>query len=91
MIEIPLFIPSWFTDLLDNGFAFITIFTLFIGLLGMASRSLAVASWGAFSVFTYMGLTANVQWMTNLIYVLLTLILVGFAFKLYRTEAAGGT
>lgn len=54
------------------------------------SRSMAVGALGGYMAFAWIAISVDVPLYTNLMYVTLTLIFVGFAFKIIRLEAFGG-
>jgi len=75
--------------LLDNAYVFITLFVIGAGAFGMASGSMAIASWGAYMVFSAFAVVSDLALLTNIWYVTLVLIFIGFGFKMWRLE--GGT
>lgn len=62
---------------------------LFMGVGAGISRSMAVGAMGGYMAFAWLAINANTQFYDNLLLVTLTLILVGFGFKLIRLEALG--
>lgn len=74
---------------LDNGLVFVSLAVLSITILGMASKSLAVAAWGGYMTFTVFAITSGIEILENILYVTLVLIFIGFAFKFWRLEGMG--
>lgn len=68
---------------------FIAIVTLSVGLIGALSRSMVVPSLGGYVTFVYLGLNSNSAWLEGIIYVTLTLVALGTAWKIWRAEATG--
>lgn len=88
MMELVLDIGDVFPlgELWDSTLGFILIFTAVVGAIGLGSRSLAVASYGAFLTFAYFAITVDNALLTTLLYAVLTLVVVGSAFKVWRLE-----
>lgn len=85
MIEIPLIIPdAWTGDYL----LFIVGVITATGLIGLASRSLTVAGYGAFTMFAYLAIQVDDPFFTQILYVVLILIMVGMGLKIWRFEGA---
>lgn len=62
---------------------------LFTGVGAGVSRSMAMGAFGGYMAFAYIAISVDVALYTNILYVTLSLIFVGFAFKLMRMEAFG--
>lgn len=54
-----------------------------------AARSMAIGAFAGYLTFAYIAVSVDVALYTNILYVTLTLIFVGFAFKLVRFEGMG--
>jgi hypothetical protein len=82
---------EWYLGgLLDSTLGFIAVMIATSGLIGAASRSLAVASSGAYLMFLYYGVHIDgVNLISNLMYVTLILIVLGIGFKFWKLEAGG--
>lgn len=93
MIELalaqPLAIPDWLSAIWDNPYVFIVFVTLVVGVVGMMTGSMAVGSWSAFMAFAFFAVESGIDWIEQLFIVLLVLIFVGFAFKIWRLEGGG--
>lgn len=80
LVEFPL--PA----LWGNAIGFTILFTAMTFGVGLASRNLSIGAFGGFLVFQYMVIEADLVALQPIVYVVLTLILVSFGFKLWRTE-----
>lgn len=76
-------------ELWDNPYVFMTGVILSAGAIGLGSKSMAIASWGAYMIFAVYAITTDVVLLQNIFYVTLVLIFVGFGFKLWRLEGDG--
>lgn len=81
--------PQGIFELWDNFLVFTTTYLLAITALGLTSKSMAVASFGAFLTFAYIAVETGHSLLTNILYVSLVMVFVGFAFKLWRLEGGG--
>ena len=78
-------------EMWDSALMWVAGLTLGAGLIGLASRSLAVAAWSAYVTFVYLSITSGISVLEPIVYVTLVLVFVGMAFKLVRLEGHGGT
>jgi len=58
-------------------------------MLGMASKSMAVAAWGGYMSFATFAIVSDISLLENILIVTLVLIFIGFAFKFWRLEGMG--
>ena len=88
-MEVASIFPEQISILWDNTMAFVSLM-VFIALgVGLVSRSMAVASFGAFLVFLVITIETQIDYMVNILYIVLVLIAIGMAMKLWRLEGAG--
>jgi hypothetical protein len=78
------------SDVWGSGVGFIAFMVAGIGAMGLASRSLSVGIMGAILTFAYYATETSIVVLETTLYVVLTLIIVGMSFKLWRTEASLG-
>ena len=78
-------------EILDNPYVFITMMVGAVGMIGLASKSLAVGAWGAYLTFAYYAVEADMALLTNILYVTLVLVFVGFGFKIWKLEGGSET
>lgn len=90
MIGEPMLIGDLVSGIWDNPFVFVILVTVLVGAIGMITGSLAVGSWAAFMSFAFFATETPISWIEQLLYVILVLIFVGFAFKIWRLEGGGG-
>ena len=86
MIEIPLVIPDF---IWDDHMLFIAMAIMGVGLMGLGSRSMAVSGFASFLMFAYLAMATEIDFLINILYVVLLLIIIGYAMKLWRFEGAG--
>lgn len=78
-------------EIWDSFLVFVSVITLTAaGIAGLGSRSMAVGSVAAYTVFAYLTIQTGHTVLTQVLYATLTLIVVGMAFKLWRAELGGG-
>ena len=62
---------------------------LLVAFVGLASKSLAVASLGAYLAFAHLAVETGYPMLENILIVTLVMVFVGFAFKFWRLEGMG--
>lgn len=78
-------------DLWGNTTGFVAIFVICMGIIGLGSGSMTVASLTAYVAFVYIVTTAGgMPMLENFVLVTLVLICMGLGFKFIRTEVFGG-
>lgn len=70
----------------DNNLAVLSAVVGAFAFLGAWSKSLTVAAWGAYLSFLYLAFESEIGLWENIGLVTLVLVMVGFAFKFYRSE-----
>lgn len=65
------------------------IVLLFTGVGAAGSQSMAIGAMGGYLAFSWIAINSGVDLYTNIFYVTLTLVMVGFGFKIVRLEAFG--
>ena len=70
---------------------FIVLLSAAVGAIGLASRSMAVASISAYLTFVYLSMYAEASIINDIMVITLILVTLGFAFKLWRHEGLGGS
>lgn len=76
---------TWFDDFL----VFVTLAVFVTGAIGLISRSMALSTLGAYVVFVVITIETGDELLTNILYVSLVMVFIGFAFKLWRLEGVG--
>jgi hypothetical protein len=76
-------------DVWGSAIGFIALFILFVAAIGLLSKSLAVAAMGAYLTFAYYATETDLVLLETVLYVTLTLLAIGVAFKLWRSEGVG--
>lgn len=66
---------------------FVFVMVFLVGGIGATSGSMAVAAFTGFLTFVYIATTVDNTLYTNISYITLTLVFIGFAFKIMRLEA----
>lgn len=88
MIDLaPLAVSDAATRMYESFDFFVFVVTLGMGAIGAMSRSMAVGAFAGFITFAYIASTVDNTLYTNILYITLTLVFIGFAFKLIRLEA----
>jgi len=87
---IPLFVDWPLADVWGSAVGFIAVMVIVVGAIGMASKTLSVAMMGGYLTFSYYAATSGITVLETTSYVTHTLVVVGMAFKLWRTEASIG-
>lgn len=92
MIELlPLQMEGAIVDMFESFHVFTAAnVMLFLGVGAMWGRSMALGAFGGYLAFAWIAISVDVQLYTNILYVTLTLVFVGYAFKLVRLEGLGG-
>lgn len=80
MGELPLE-PLW-----GSAIGFVILFVATVGAIGLGSRSLAVGAMGAYIAFTFFAVESGIVFLETLLYVTLTLVIIGTAFKIWKLE-----
>lgn len=89
MIELlPLAVDWPLEEVWATAVGFIAVMVISIGAMGLASKTLSVAVMGAYLTFSYYAATAGIEVLETTSFVTHTLVVVGMAFKLWRTEAS---
>lgn len=83
--------PDSVFDMWDNPMVFISTLILAGGAIGLASKSMAVASFSAFLMFVVLAVETDYQLLENILMVVIVLIAIGMAMKLWRMEGTGDT
>lgn len=78
-----------FGAFLDSGIGFATVVIGAVAMVGLASRSLAVAAVGAYTAFIFFATNADIAFFQPILYISLIGILIGIGFKFWRLEAGG--
>ena len=78
-------------DLFNDFWMFVGVLVLVVGLMGMGSGSMGVASLGAYSVFSWIAIETGETFLESILIVTFVLIVVGFGFKIWRLEGPGGS
>lgn len=73
--------PLW-----GSAMGFIILFVSAVGAIGLGSRNLAVGAMGAYLAYTHFAVESEIQILQTLLYVTLTLVIIGTAFKVWRLE-----
>lgn len=82
--------PQTLEQIWNNPRAFAAAFIIAIAGIGLWSRSLTLAAWGAYVAFLHIAFTADgFPMFENIAIVTLVLVFLGFAFKLIRLEFEG--
>lgn len=76
-------------DVWSTAIGFIAIMILFVGSIGLLSRSLAVAAMGAYLIFAYYSIETGIVLLETILFPTLALLAIGVAFKLWRSEGVG--
>lgn len=88
MIE-PLAVSWPLESIWTTATGFIAIMVLLVGFIGLASKTLSVAAYGSYMMFSYYAATADIELLTTIAFVTHTLVAIGVAFKLWRLEGGG--
>lgn len=80
LLQLPLE-PLW-----NTAIGFTVLSMAVVGGIGIGGRNLAVASMGAYMVFAFYATTADIPFLEPVMYVTLTLIIIGSMMKLWRLE-----
>jgi hypothetical protein len=81
----------WIFDILSGYPIFVSLVVFATMAVGLASKSLAVGSLGAYVTFIYLAINSNNSLFNQIAIVTLVLTAVGFAFKFWRLEGLGDT
>lgn len=85
------FDTSWLPHILwENSIGFTVLMSAAASLLGGATGSLTVAFVAGYSMFAWISIHADIALLTDVFWATLILILLGFSFKVWRLEGAGG-
>lgn len=76
-------------ELWGTALGFVIIFTASVFAIGLASRNLAIGGMGSFLAFSYFATQTEIGLLETLMYVVLTLVIVGTAMKVWRLEGFG--
>jgi hypothetical protein len=77
--------PLW-----ESTVGFISVFLGLVFATGASSRSLAVGSIGAYTMFVHFGVLLDNTLLTQVMYVALVMTVIGVGFKLWKVEGPGG-
>lgn len=86
---IPLSSTPWIFEILGVYQVYVTVVILVTMAVGLASKSLAVGSLGAYVTFIYLATSSDNSLFNQIAIVTLVLTAVGFAFKFWRLEGLG--
>lgn len=90
MMEFTPVVMEGFVDIFRSFDTYVAVNVLLFLAVGAAgARSMAVGAFGGYLAFAWLAINANMSLYTNIFYVTLTLIMVGFGFKIVRLEAFG--
>lgn len=82
---------GWLPHVLWNSsIGFTLMVSTFAALVGGATGSLTIGFVAGYSMFAWIAIHANVTLLTDMLIVTLVLIVVGFGFKIWRTEGVEG-
>lgn len=77
------------SDVWGTTIGFITLFVIAVGAIGMLSRKLTIAMWGAYMTFVFFAVETDIVVLETTLYVTVTLVIIGTVFKLWRFEGLG--
>lgn len=77
-------------DLFESAIGFTTIWSLFVAFIGGITGSLTIAFVAGYSMFAFLAINADIQLLNDVFIATLVLMVVGFSFKVWRTEGVGG-
>lgn len=69
-----------------SAVGFVLLMTLLVAGMGLASRSLAVASYGGYMMFAFFATYSDIPVLTPILYASLVMIVLGTSFKLWKLE-----
>lgn len=76
--------------LFESYLVFVAMTVMGIAAIGLGSRSMAVSASVAYLAFAHLTIESAGTFLTNILYVSIVIIFVGFAFKFWRLEMGGG-
>lgn len=79
------------SELWGSALGFVLIWIAVVAGIGIGSRNLAIGAVGGYLSFTYFALAAGIGLLETVLYVSLTLVIIGFSFKLWRLEGLDST
>jgi len=79
------FLPS---VLWDSAIGFTLMSTAFIAFIGGATGSLTIAFVAGYSMFSFVAINSNIALLSDVHLVTIVLIVLAFAFKLWKAEGA---
>lgn len=86
----PAMLVNWpLEEIWSSAAGFVGFMIVAVGMIGLISRSLSIPAMGAYLTFSYYASVGSIDVLTPISYVTHTLIVIGVAFKLWRTEAVG--
>lgn len=79
-------------ELWDNFLVFVALAVGAMGALaGLGSKSMALGGFAAYMTFAFIAVETGHQFLENILYVTVVLIIIGMSFKLWRAEFGGDT
>lgn len=76
-------------DFLDDFMSFTALAILFVGFLGLMSRSFPYASMGGYATFALIATETGDDTLMSVLYASVAVVFMGLGFKLFRLEGVG--
>lgn len=83
---------DWLPNVLwESAIGFSVLSSLLVGFVGSLTGSLTIGFVGAYTMFAFLAINADITLMSDVFLATIVLIVLGFGFKIWRTEGTGGT